>query len=218
MNDSVPQRFLTIPQGVAVVLGVNLVAFAVLYAIGSFFFWNQYERTPLVERRFQAALENYNKDPRSVPNMLELGEADFQKGMYNEAVALYSQVLEIDPKNYRALLDLGEAYLKAEKWDRAVSALQRAIEAYSRAFEPHYDLGLAYQQLGKPQEARSELKLAYRLNPGSVDVIYQLGVVAEKLGDLKDAQFQYESCLQFDPNFRPAIEALERLKKSRGGN
>lgn len=217
MKNPAPQRFLTFPQALALVLGVSVTSFAVLYAAGILFFWNQDERIPALDRQLQTALANYDADPRSLSNLLSLGEAYFQKGMYDESLAPFRQALAADPRNYRALLRLGEAYLNTGQPDRAVSALRRAVEGAPSAFEPHYSLGLAYLQLGKLQEARAELRLAYGRNRGSAEVIYQLGVVSERLEDFQDARSQYESVLQLDPQFQPAVEALERLKTKPGG-
>lgn len=198
-------------QGILFLIVISIVVFWGGVTIGKIFFWNQFDRTPLADRQYKAALEKVSQNPNSADNHVELGWALFQKGQYNESLAEYKKAIDIDSKNYRAYYDLGLAYKQVNKYDLAITTLQKAIEMSPKSFEAHYDLGLAYQLNGKFEQALDELQIAYKLNPGSTEIIFSLGQAYEKLGQNEQAKYQYKSALEFDPKFTKAKDALNRL-------
>ena len=51
-------------------------------------------------------------------------------------------------------------------------------------------------------------------NPGYVEAFFRLGEIYEAEGDRKQAEAQYQAALTADPNYAPAIAALDRLARS----
>ena len=208
-----PEKPISPKVALTIIIVSTLVFVVAGIGIGRTFFWDRYDRTPLLERQYQAAVQRVKANPNSADAHVELGWSYFQKDQYNEALGEYKKALEIDEKNYKAHFNLGLVYMKTGKVDRAVASYQKAIEIIPNAFQAHYELGKAFEEQGKLEDALKELKFAYKSNPGSVDIIYEQGVVYEKLGKPEDAKYQYESALQFDPKYTKAQEALNRLKK-----
>ncbi|WML46918.1 tetratricopeptide repeat protein [Neobacillus sp. PS3-34] len=61
------------------------------------------------------------------------------------------------------------------------------------------------------KDATKSLEEAARLKPGNTDIIYEVGVVAEAQGKKKEAEKIYKETLSYDPTFKPALKALDRL-------
>jgi len=212
-TEPIPPTFQTIKlwKELMIIVGFTLTIFAVGQFIGAKFFWNQFDKTPLVEKQYQGALVKVKQTPNDPNSHIDLGWAFYQKGQYNEALSEYKKATVLDDKNYRAYLNLGITYRKVEKKDVAITSFQKAIELNPKSYEAHYYLGLTYQSDGKLDQAIQELQLADKIHPGSSQIIYDMGQTKEKSGDIEGAKADYNYALQYDPNFAKAKEALQRL-------
>ncbi len=147
-----------------------------------------------------------------------------------------------DPQG--ALRGLQNAFLRTQDYDYAMDwgrvawqagAYQEALQAFQAAAAtetghnemwPHLDRGRLYMFLGAYQDAITELNAAIDVfeatdpgggRPGSpayVEAFYRLGEAYEQLGDLDQAETNYRSARTADPNYAPAIAALDRLSRS----
>ncbi len=206
-----PYKTIKLWKEVLILLACTLSIFSLGLYIGNHYFWNQFDKTPILEKQYQSAMEKVKQNPGSASNHVDFGWALFQKGQYNEALAEYKKATELDDKNFRAYLNLGIAYKQVEKMDIAISTLQKAVELSPKSYEAHYYLGLAYQLNNKLDQAVQELELSDKLHPGSTQIIYDIGQTREKMGNIEEAKKEYQSALQFDPQFAKAQEALSRL-------
>ena len=198
-------------QGLLViVMLIGIVSFGGV-EVGKKFFWNQFDRTPLVEREYQQALKLVQTNPNDANNYVDLGWRMFQMGKYNDALAQYKKATELDANNYKAYLNLGLAYKQEGKNDLAITAFLKAVDLAPKSTDPHYYLGAVYNTEGKYADALKELTLAVQQSPGSVDIIYALGQTYEKMGNIAEAKNQYATALQFDPKNTVANDALKRL-------
>jgi tetratricopeptide (TPR) repeat protein len=75
--------------------------------------------------------------------------------------------------------------------------------------------GRSYRKLKMYDKATEALQEATRFKPGNTDIIYEAGLIAEDQGKLKDAEDIYKEALSFDPTFKPATEALDRIKSEK---
>ncbi len=57
-----------------------------------------------------------------------LGQAVFQKGLYDKAVGYFRQATQADPANAQAFEDLGNAYMKQNDQTDAVAAYQKSLQ------------------------------------------------------------------------------------------
>ena len=58
----------------------------------------------------------------------QLGQAVFQKGLYDKAVGYFQQAVQADPNNAQAYEDLGNAYMKQNDQSDAVAAYQKSLK------------------------------------------------------------------------------------------
>lgn len=124
----------------------------------------------------------------SIEELLERADSARLDGNYDEAVANYKRVLELDPNNARAHLGLGLIY--SFGWEgmfaEACIELEKAIELSPPDPELWVYLGKAYQQVGwmeDSQEAFAKSKEAFQkaleIDPSNEEAIKQLRYMEE---------------------------------------
>lgn len=200
-------------QAWAIIVVFTLIFFASGMLIGQVFFWNSSAgiQTALA-KQLTVAQERTKTDSKSPANWVNLGWIYFQQGQYNQALAQYKRAMDIDPNYYPAYYNLGLAYMQVEKYDLAAETFKKAVSLEPKSGVAFLNLGVSYNKTGKYEEALKYLQQAYKFNSGSVEVLYQIGFALEKTGRIEEAIYQYKSATGFDPNFKPAQEALARLK------
>jgi len=101
-------------------------------------------------------MEN-QKSPIEFNKLKEKANEFYCEGKYNDAVNIYSQLLEWEPENYMVLSNRSAAYIKLEKWNEA---LNDAVT--STKLKP--DWGKAWGRLGAAlygQDKLDEALVAY---------------------------------------------------------
>lgn len=134
----------------------------------------------------------------------------------------------IHTHDYTYAMDWGRAAWQAGSFDQALQAFQAAAgtDTGKTSMWPLLDQGRILIYLERYQDAITKLNDAIDVfeatdpggaRPGSpayVEAFYRLGQVYEKLGDVSQAETSYRSARTADPNYAPAIDALDRLSRS----
>ena len=94
-----------------------------------------------------------------------MGNALWDQGKLDEAVACYRRALELNPGYAEAHSNLGNALKDQGKLDEAIACWQRALELKPDYAEAHYNLGIALKDQGKPDEAVACYRRALELKP-----------------------------------------------------
>lgn len=109
-------------------------------------------------------------------------------GAFNEAEAIYLQLLQVMPANSDIWNLLGLISQSRGDLGRAVDCFLSAIKYAPRPFFAHFfNLGLAYKSLNKPKEAMEMLKRAAELSPDIVEIWNALGVLQAETGTVDEA-------------------------------
>jgi tetratricopeptide (TPR) repeat protein len=199
-------------QSILLILFTLVVSAGGWYAAGKYYFWNT-----LDTKRIQAQLTYYEgqvkAQPNNTQNMINLGYTYFLLGQNDKAVAEYNQVLAIDKKNFDAFYNLGLVYSDSNRLDDALEMFQKAIEISPRDYKGHMQKGIIYRKLKMYSEASKELDQANKLNPARADIIYEIGMIAEAQGYKDQAAQIYKDALGYDPLFKDAVKALQRVQK-----
>jgi tetratricopeptide (TPR) repeat protein len=87
----------------------------------------------------------------------------FARGDYDEAIAAYGRVIEVDASFALAYQGLAEAHSKKGELDSAVAAIRRAIEADPEESLYYTSLSRFLQMQGKVPEAEEAAAIAMRL-------------------------------------------------------
>ncbi len=130
-------------------------------------------------------------------------------------------------RDYQYAMDWGRVAWQAAMYEEAIAAFDAAArtDRGQRELWPWIDKGRLLVLLGRPQEAIQAFTTAIdvfeatdpgeaRPTPAYVEAYYRLGDVYERLGDLSRAEINYRAARTADPNYAPAVQALDRLSRS----
>lgn len=131
-------------------------------------------------------------------------------------------------RDYEYAMDWGRVAWLAAQYDEALTAFAAAADTTRGAREmwPHLNAGRLLMLIGRPEEAIAAFERAIdvfeRTDPGEagpgspayVEAYYRLGEAYEQLDDITQAETYYRAARTADPNYAPAITALDRLSRS----
>ena len=114
----------------------------------------------------------------------------WQRGDYESALEAYTAAAETEQGRSEVWSYLGQGrMLKAlERFEESIRAFEQAIDVF---------------EANDPGDAQP--------NPGYVEAFFRIGEVYERLGDVEQARAFYAAARGADPNYTPAVIALERL-------
>jgi tetratricopeptide (TPR) repeat protein len=127
-----------------------------------------------------------------------------QVGMYERAISVYKQVIEIEPNFACAHHNLGFAYYKLGDFDEARHELQTSINLNPQNAYFHYTLGLLLHDYPEFEAAIDSFSQAISLNPEYIEALYERGILYDKLKRFEEAKKDFETILQL----RPACAAV----------
>lgn len=110
-----------------------------------------------------------------------------EQGKFAEAVAAFSQAIQIFPEYENAHNNLGLALGSQNKFSEAVMAFNRAIKINPRNYETYNNLGIALGSQGKLAEAIAAFNRAIQLNPKDPTSRQNLGVAFWTQGKVSQA-------------------------------
>jgi len=166
------------------------------------------------------------------------GESLYRQKSYEQAIAEFQKVLELNPNYTKALgyierakkriketkereLKAKEAELKArqeaevEKKADQTSQLEAARRLKERKLAYHYNLGLSYDRSGQYKKAVSEYKKALEVAPDDADTHYNLAIIYDDcLKDKKKAIEHYRRYLQLRPDAKDAERVAEWIREA----
>ncbi len=167
--------------------------------------------------RFTRVLE---LDPHHAPTLASLGRIHHAEGHWADLAEVYARELEVEPDGAGAvalLHKLGEVHA------RYLADPEKAIECWRKALDldPHY--GPALQALARMLRDRGEWKAlvelvelerdSYRDPQGRALAAFRAGEIYEEhLDDKAQAERRYAEALELRPGYRPAADALARVR------
>ncbi|CAH2716865.1 hypothetical protein BACCIP111895_04053 [Neobacillus rhizosphaerae] len=188
-----------------------LISVGIGYALGHFYFWNDINMKR-VNEQLDFYKEAVRKDPANLQNRIVLGYTYFLKGDNEEAIKQFDFVLDQDKNYYDAHYNIGLVFLKEERYNEALISFEKAVKIAPKDFKGYVQMGISYRGLKEYDKAMKVLENANKLAPTNSDIIYQIGMVAEAQGKYEDAIAIYKDALSYDPLFKDAVDALDRLK------
>ncbi len=181
------------------------------YALGHFYFWNDIDMKR-VNEQLDYYKEAVRKDPANLQNRIVLGYTYYLKGDNDEAIKQFDYVLEQDKNYYDAHYNIGLVFLDEERYNDALIEFEKCVKIAPKDYKGFVQQGIAYRGLKEYDKATKALEAANKLAPTNSDIIFQIGMVAEAQGKYQDAIDIYKDALQYDPLYKDALDALDRLK------
>jgi aspartate beta-hydroxylase len=140
-------------------------------------------------------------------------------GAYDQAEAIYAQVLRVAPEHVEALSFLGIGALARGQVLQAIDMFERARERAPYDVQILKNLGIAYRNARRHDDACMVLKRALQLDPQFFLARLHLGAVCEDLGRSDDALIAYFGAISVaqkqgrwrnDETTAPALRPLVR--------
>jgi arylsulfatase A-like enzyme/Tfp pilus assembly protein PilF len=169
------------------------------------------------QSKYEAALGEYE-----IASMLNppLASPDFEaakvlsaQGNHQAAIARCRAGLRKDPRSFYGHYTLGVAYQKAQQWPEAVAAFSQAVEINGQDARAHANLAGAALRVGNLDVAGAHFERMIELKHQVPGAQFNLGVIAARKGDANEAARRYRLALAADPSFKPAQDALARMKQ-----
>jgi len=140
------------------------------------------------------------KNPNCWVGHGNLGEAFFQKGQVDKAVAQFKTALEINSNYADAYNNLGAALAQKGQVDEAIAQFQKALRINPNYVNAHSNLGVAFIQKGRVDEAMAQFRRALEINPNDAEAHSNLGAAFFQKGWVDEAMTQYQKALGINPN------------------
>lgn len=143
--------------------------------------YNLYGLILAQQGKYDEAMERYNAalalKPDFVLTTYNIGNLLLEKKQYDQAIALYQEVLKTDSKLLRtahAYTQWGVALVRQGQPDAAMPLFDKAIETNAMYADAYYQLGLVYKQKGKIKDAREMIQRAVDRAPERKDIAAEL--------------------------------------------
>jgi tetratricopeptide (TPR) repeat protein len=138
-----------------------------------------------------------------------LARALLKLGRTEEAIARWSELLQINPRARAMLCNLCEALFQAGRLPEAEARCLEAIRRKSQIGCAHYNLGRLYLHQEKILEAEREFSAAIRIKPLDPNARLGLGIALMRQNRLAEARVELAEALRLDPSNAAARSYLE---------
>lgn len=136
---------------------------------------------------------------RTVRQLMEAGNAALEAGNLQQAVRLFTQVIQREPKRAEAYIGRGKAYRQQRKLDEALADLDQAIALNAEAFFAYVERGTIYARQGKNEQALADFGRAIEINPQRVAPYMQRGTFYLEQGDTAQAIADFDQVIELNP-------------------
>lgn len=132
---------------------------------------------------------------------------------YQDAIAAYNRVVEMEPEHAAAYINLGTIYYNLQDYKQAEAYYRRAIKADERYALAYFDLGNVLDETGRIQEAIKIYKTAIQLAPTYADAHYNLALAYEKARDHRKALNHWRAYVGLDKSSAWATHARSQITR-----
>ncbi len=115
------------------------------------------------------------------------GDAFYQAGQLDEALAEYERALALDPENVNVHNSIGVCHGDREDWDSALASFNRAIELDPEDAFAIYNAGYIYMQKEDYEKALGYFQRAMKTDDNIFELLFQTGRALYELGRLDEA-------------------------------
>lgn len=157
---------------------------------------------------FQTAVEN---NPDLVDAWINLGQLHAEKGS-NLAKYYFENAVKVAPNNITALHAKAEFLHFSDDRQGAIETYQQINNIDPDYSESLFNTGIIYLEMDSLDQAKKHFNMAVVTSPTYIIAYYYRGLISEMEGDIKAAKKDFQTALNFNPEFVRAQEALDRLK------
>ncbi|MFT5724752.1 MAG: tetratricopeptide (TPR) repeat protein [Bacteroidia bacterium] len=156
------------------------------------------------QKAVQIDLYHYN-------SLFQLGQL-YADSNQEIAVTYFRNALLADEFSDEAYYAIGLIYQKMGQFDSAIINYQKTIDINAQHYFAYYNTGYIMLDGNNYDRAIEHFRIAVKFAPEFAKGHYMLGLSHESKGLLDMAASHYNKCLQVDPNFDLAKQALIRIQ------
>jgi len=162
---------------------------------------------------------NFQLNPANVPAMsreetqklqafktvFEAGVTASQADSHDEAIAKFTEALQMRPDCYACQFNIGSAYTQKQEYDKAEEAFKKAIELKPDSAEPYNALANVYNTMKRFDDAAKMTEEATKrasllgASGGNADSLFNQGVIFWNAGKIAEAKKQFEEAIKLNP-------------------
>jgi tetratricopeptide (TPR) repeat protein len=169
--------------------------------------WVLYSLFGRLEQRlgdFANASKSWQRVVDSVPYYVEgwevLGIIHIEQKKYDQAMAYFDHVLQIEPNSINARMGKAQIFASEGKYDQAVSSFEEVLKIKSFWGPAHLGLAKALDATGKKQESEMHLREALQARINTPASYKALGQLSFEKGWLSEAARNFSDSLRLDPS------------------
>jgi tetratricopeptide (TPR) repeat protein len=178
--------------------------------------WDQATATAQLDESLRArAIEDFygalSADPGRWRAMQNLGIVEADAGRWEEALAQFDRVIELQPAYPNAYFNRAEVRLQMGEPELALADYQRAIDLDGEQADFDRGRGHALFELGRYGPAVEDFSHAVSLTPQDAERYVDRGDALQSLGRWVEAEQDYRRALNLDRNLADALRNLAWL-------
>lgn len=132
------------------------------------------------------------------------GIAYEHEGEHKQAIADYTNAIELDPKLAAAYYSRGNVYEREGEHDQAIADYNKAIDLDPKYADAYHNRGAAYRNKGDADRAIVDFNKTLELNPNDAGAYDDRGIASFDKGDVDRAMADYKRAIELDPNLAGA--------------
>lgn len=167
----------------------------------------------IAELQFAKSLTSDRDEEAQIES--DLANIAMMRQKYDEAIAHFKRVAEINP-NYKGIwLNIGLAYRRQQNYDEAEAYYQRALEAQPDDLPIYAELGTLYLATRQLDKALETIERGLRYHPNSAHLRALLAAIYLEKGDRRQAQAALVEAERINPDLEMVQAVREMLYKKR---
>ncbi len=143
-----------------------------------------------------------------IDKLCKQARQEFRKKMFDQAIYLFQQVVEVDPDRSDVHNGLASAYFLTKQYKDAVQHFERVSQLKPLDGNSLINIGAAYNRMGNYTDAALVLQRGLQKSKGSSEGYYNLGIAHRHLNQLTMAVNAYREAIRLDPDM---VEAHQNL-------
>ena len=142
---------------------------------------------------------------KSVKENFDKGYILYEEGNYNEAIEVFSKVIEDYPDAYIVNMSVGDSYFKMEDYAKAEEHYLKVLEKEPDNHDVKMAIGNCYGNRGDNEKALEWYKKIKIDNIKDPIVLYNIGTYFYNSSQVEDAVVYYEKALELQEDFLDVI-------------
>lgn len=161
-------------------------------------------------------LKNFSKKNIDADNnfsaTLLLAKVEYELNNFRIALDYTEKILYFDSENWELSLLLAKIYYKMDMYSHAAKNIEKALKNKKNDPEIIEEAAKIFYKSGELKKAEKLFILLFEITDQiSAEAYYYMGAIAD-VNELSDkARNYFEIALKIEPDFRPAIESIQKL-------